>query len=137
MPRNHTAINSSVRIACTGLGVVFPTDDPTCSTIAEDPLTKIMQSSQIAQYSERQALPEKRKYRFQEELGFVLDRTGSVLVSIELLSWLNAWHHRWPWGAGPEEVLCRHRLSGHKTKVNQAAKRVDFWWSRRASSGLL
>jgi hypothetical protein len=23
-------------------------------------------------------------------------------------------------------LVCRHRLSGHKTKVNQAAKRVDF-----------
>jgi serine/threonine protein kinase len=33
--------------------------------------------------------------------------------------------------------LCRHRLSGHKIKVNQAAKRVAVWKSRRASSGLL
>ena len=31
----------------------------------------------------------------------------------------------------------RHRLSGHKIKFNQAAKRVEGWKSRRASSGLL
>ncbi len=37
----------------------------------------------------------------------------------------------------PERDVCRHRLSGHKIKFNQAAKRVEGWKSRRASSGLL